>query len=512
MGANPGLAGNANSSQTLNNNTTAQITLSSFASGGGGGDVQGVNGSAGGNATAMTNLTSDASLGSFAGTPDGSGVPLNHGSNIVGGANGFSAGNGGNATATAAGTGTSTVAGNSAVTVEADSFGESGGSVENAVLGNGGAGGIATSTATASGVGLDPVSATVTATGGAGGEGAGTGFQSGNGGNATAQATAHSVQSQSQATASVTGGAGGAATNFSTVGIGGTATASATANGVTATEFQGAGSNGQGGSAFAQTTWTPAAGATVVIGISNVNNGIGTVTGPSALIAGITGTGSLTIGNGATATILRLSTNSGGSAQSALTLKTGSSLDIANNHLFINYGPNPDPISTIAGYLKSGYADGAWNGLGINSSSANSKYGVGYADSADPGNPAGLSADQIEIEYTLYGDANLDGVVSGDDFTILTDNLGKQVNGWDKGDFNYDGVVNGDDFTLLTDNLGKQANGADITLPAADYAAVNAFAAANGFAIPTIAVPEPTSAGLALIAVSGMLARRRHKR
>ncbi len=124
----------------------------------------------------------------------------------------------------------------------------------------------------------------------------------------------------------------------------------------------------------------------------------------------------------------------------------------------------------------------------------------------------GLSATQVEIKYTLYGDANLDGLVSGDDFTILVGNLGKSVSAWDQGDFNYDGLVTGDDFTLLVGNLGKQASGADVTLPASDYAAIDAFATANGFAIPTIAVPEPASAELALIAISGMLARRIPKR
>ncbi len=117
--------------------------------------------------------------------------------------------------------------------------------------------------------------------------------------------------------------------------------------------------------------------------------------------------------------------------------------------------------------MTSGYANGRWNGAGINSSAVagNSGYGIGYADSADPGNPAGLSSGQIEIKYTLLGDANLDGVVNGDDFTILLGNLGKSVSAWDKGDFNYDGVVSGDDFTLLTGNLGKQSNAAAAVLP-----------------------------------------------
>jgi hypothetical protein len=294
--------------------------------------------------------------------------------------------------------------------------------------------------------------------------------------------------------------------NFAASGAGGGASASATANGITASEIMPASVTGP--TAYAQTTWMPTGGATVVIGEGNVNNGVGTVTGSSAVTAQLTGTGTLIVGNGANPTTLHLLTNSGASAQSSLIVNTGSALDINNNHFYINYSNGSDPIQTIRNYILSGYANGAWNGAGIMSSDAQlfaHTYGIGSADSADPGNPAGLATDQIEIKYTLLGDANLDGVVNGDDFTILTDNLGKQVIGWDKGDFNYDGVVSGDDFTLLTDNLGKQANGADVAIPAADYAAIEAFAAANGLMAD---VPEPASFGLFSIAVAGLLVRR----
>ena len=56
--------------------------------------------------------------------------------------------------------------------------------------------------------------------------------------------------------------------------------------------------------------------------------------------------------------------------------------------------------------------------------------------------------------YTLLGDANLDGTVNSEDFTLFSENLSDAVvAGWDRGDFNYDGLVNSEDFTLLSDNL-----------------------------------------------------------
>jgi hypothetical protein len=175
--------------------------------------------------------------------------------------------------------------------------------------------------------------------------------------------------------------------------------------------------------------------------------------------------------------------------------------------MFINYGSGPDPISSIAAMIQSGYNGGNWRGAGIISSDANMSYGLGYADYADPGNPAGLSSGQIEIMYTLYGDANLDGKVNGTDFNLMATNFNQAVtNGWDKGDFNYDNKVNGNDFVLLAANFNQFASQSDVS--AADVAALDNFAAANGISLEN--VPEPAS--LAIIALAGSQTFRRRRR
>jgi fibronectin-binding autotransporter adhesin len=252
---------------------------------------------------------------------------------------------------------------------------------------------------------------------------------------------------------------------------------------------------------------------TVVLSGANTYQGATTVdTGTLVLAAPDTlpSTTSLTVGTATTTALAQLGLNSGGQSISGLTINAGSDLDVENNHMIIDYaaGTQATADATIRTYLVNGYAGGALNGAnGIDSSVAavTPGFAVGYADGAD-GVVAGLSSGQIEVKYTRYGDANLDGVVSGDDFAILVGNLGKSAAAWDKGDFNYDGVVSGNDFALLVANLGKASNGADVTLPAADLAAIDAFAAANGLMAD---VPEPASAGLLIVAGLGVLARRR---
>jgi hypothetical protein len=166
-------------------------------------------------------------------------------------------------------------------------------------------------------------------------------------------------------------------------------------------------------------------------------------------------------------------------------------------------------MSSIAAWIASGYDHGTWTGPGIDSISAagnSASYGIGYADYADPGNPAGLSSGQIEIMYTLLGDANLDGKVNGTDFELMATNFNQAVtNGWDEGDFNDDGKVNGSDFVLLADNFNQFASQSAVS--AADLAALDNFAAANGISLTN--VPEPASAGMLIVAGLGILRRRR---
>jgi hypothetical protein len=270
---------------------------------------------------------------------------------------------------------------------------------------------------------------------------------------------------------------------------------------------------------------------TVSPGTVTVNNGLGDysiggtgrITDAGSFVK--TGSHTLTVGTALsvgsmsiTGGTVKLATNTtlgSGAATSNINLTslsiTGAGMfDVNNNHVIITYGSS-DPITTIAGYIKSGYNGGHWNGPGIISSAAitptNSLvYGVGYADGKDHV-VAGLASGQIEVKYTLLGDANLDGLVNGSDFNILAANFNQSITGWDQGDFNYDGLVNAADFNDLAANFNQGVSG---TASAGDVAALDAFAAANGLPTTTLAnVPEPTGAVIFVMAGSSLLRRRR---
>jgi hypothetical protein len=223
--------------------------------------------------------------------------------------------------------------------------------------------------------------------------------------------------------------------------------------------------------------------------------------------------GSMSITGGTLQLAAGVSAGTGPAATSAinltsLTISGNGTLDIYNNHVIITYSSS-DPISTIYGYLKTGFNNGSWNGPGIISSLARTPsnghgYGVGWADGTDK-IVAGLSSGQIEVAYTLLGDANLDGVVNGSDFSILAANFGQGVTNWDQGNFLFTPAVNGTDFAALAANFGQGDGGAAV-VSQADIAALDAFAAANGLLAD---VPEPATAAIVLVTGLGLFRRIR---
>ncbi len=115
-------------------------------------------------------------------------------------------------------------------------------------------------------------------------------------------------------------------------------------------------------------------------------------------------------------------------------------------------------------------------------------------------NGEALNGDEILVQLTLKGDANLTGNVNFDDLLIFAQNYRKTNAFWWQGDFDYNGTVNFDDLLSLAQNYG----GVALTdLPTGLEAS---FAA--DWAVALSLVPEPASMG-ALAMATFALPRRR---
>jgi arabinogalactan endo-1,4-beta-galactosidase len=256
---------------------------------------------------------------------------------------------------------------------------------------------------------------------------------------------------------------------------------------------------------------------TVNAGTTLTPAGSGTVTYSSSI--SLASGAKMSIGNSTSATSLTLASTGivnltgAGTVLQVNSLSNNGTIDVQSNEMLINYTPGFDPFSAIFLELNSGYASGAWTGTGITSSSAAASggtYGVGLVDGNAGVNGATVSGNTLEIAYSLYGDANLDGKVDASDFSIFAPNFGLNTTlGWEAGDFNYDGKVDAGDFSLFAPNFGLQSNGTALDLPAADWAALDAFASANGLSLTS--VPEPASTALAVWMGISILAMRRRR-
>src|SRR4030095_1593215 len=106
---------------------------------------------------------------------------------------------------------------------------------------------------------------------------------------------------------------------------------------------------------------------------------------------------------------------------------------------------------------------------------------TGYAGGTFGGAPV-ASGDAL-LMYTYAGDANLDGFISGDDYSSIDFNiLVPGASGWNNGDFNYDGIISGDDYSTIDFNILAQG----APFPTAGSAGVSGVAA----------VPDPASISL----------------
>ena len=144
-------------------------------------------------------------------------------------------------------------------------------------------------------------------------------------------------------------------------------------------------------------------------------------------------------------------------------------LDLADNDLDVKNGSLADLTNQVA----EGSHNGAWNGNGITSLSAAADTthltALGVIQDSTDGTTTGsvlyskfdtatgLTATDVLVKYTYYGDANLDGTVDASDYSRIDSGfVTPGATGWFNGDFNGDGVIDGSDYTLIDNAFNTQ--------------------------------------------------------
>lgn len=162
-------------------------------------------------------------------------------------------------------------------------------------------------------------------------------------------------------------------------------------------------------------------------------------------------------------------------------------VDLSDNSLIVHGGNvgtwTGSAYTGLTGLIASGRGnDGAWAGKGIVTSqssaiapntltslaiaSGNDLFGIAGAQTALFMGQTVTGSDVL-IKYTYEGDANLDGVVTGDDYFQIDSAVPQGLRGWFNGDFNYDGTVTGDDYFLIDSTFPAQGQ----PFPSADLVA-----------------------------------------
>ena len=273
----------------------------------------------------------------------------------------------------------------------------------------------------------------------------------------------------------------------------------------------------------------------------------GTTVNSGTVVAGhanALGSGALAVANGATARAQAGLTSAFALAGLTVGGTTGK-LDLTDAALVVRDG-GQGVTRQVTAHLRRGLENGGnfdWQGPGISSTEAfndnttagsvlyglgvvqNNLAAAGTADGTTTDATAGneiyttfkgrtVSLNDTLVRYTYMGDADLDGSVTGTDYSLIDNGFAFALNGWLNGDFDYSGSIDGTDYALIDNAFAFQVGplsepflgryNAHVALFGQSY--VDALAA-----VQSGVVPEPASLTIAIASATLLLVSGRRR-
>jgi hypothetical protein len=168
----------------------------------------------------------------------------------------------------------------------------------------------------------------------------------------------------------------------------------------------------------------------------------------------------------------------------SLSITGAGSLDLAGNSMILDYSSLP--MAQVQQWINTGRM-GLTPALKTTATVAGGTATLGMADNAMihlasfAGQSLGGVFNQLLIQPTVAGDANLDGQVTQADYLNILANMGRTGASYFEGDLDGDGIVTPDDIAIVSANLGAGVSlAAGPALAAATPAAAKTSAAAAG--------------------------------
>jgi len=257
-------------------------------------------------------------------------------------------------------------------------------------------------------------------------------------------------------------------------------------------------------------TGAATSGNTTVLTLNGTNTGANTVSG--VIGNGVFG-GKLAVSKSGSGTWILFGTNTytGVTTVSAGTLQLGvnaqnpifnpaAGADIKGGKMLLDGAPAVESL-LAASYNPAG----PWTTGQFKSTTADASHGLGWANTGS----------QMEVAYTFYGDATLDGYVDSNDLAKVLANY-NQTSGmvWSQGNFNYDGAVDSTDLANVLANYNQGPMVPNIN--ALSYGGLDAQASqvlsVAGFSMGFSVVPEPSPLVLLAAGLVALLAYAWRKR